>query len=101
MKQMQVAQTTGLPPMRPLFVDFPSDTRAWEVEDQFLFGPEILVAPVLAGGVRSRPVYLPAGVRWRDAWTGATYDGGTTILTDAPLERIPVYLLESSSLQLG
>ena len=100
MAQMKLAETTGLPPMRPMFVDFPNDPRVWEIEDQYLFGSEILVAPILAADLRSRCVYLPAGTRWRDAWTGDTYEGGTTFDADAPLDRIPVYLTEGSSLQL-
>ncbi len=92
MAQMKVAETTGLPPMRPLFVDFPDDPRAWCVEDQFMFGPDILVAPILSLGARSRSVYLPRGTVWRDAWTGAKHKGGTTLDADAPLERIPVYV---------
>ena len=95
MAQMKVAETTGLPPMRPLFVDFPDDPRAWCVEDQFMFGPDILVAPILSMSARSRAVYLPRGTVWRDAWTGAEHNGGTAFDADAPLERIPVYVRDS------
>ncbi len=89
--QMQTAHETGLPPMRPLFVDFPDDPAAWTIEDQFMFGPEILVAPVLHEGARKRTVYLPAGEPWRDAWTGEEVQGGKSIEVSAPLTRIPVY----------
>ncbi len=92
MDQMRAAHETGLPPMRPLFLDFPSDPASWEVEDQFLFGPDVLVAPVYVEGARERPVYLPAGAAWRDAWTGAEHEGGQWITAPAPLETIPVYL---------
>jgi len=68
------------------------DKRAWQVEDQFMFGPDILVAPVLREGARARTVYLPAGQRWRDAWTGEEHEGGVALQAAAPLERIPVYL---------
>jgi len=100
MKQMKTAEKTGLPPMRPLFVDYPDDPRAWEVEDQFLFGDELLVAPVLHEAARSRPVYLPAGTTWRDAWSDTRLDGGQTVEADAPLDRIPVYLTADSDLPL-
>jgi alpha-D-xyloside xylohydrolase len=100
MEQMKRAQETGLPPMRPLFVDFPADKQAWEVEDQFMFGPDILVTPVLREGVRSRPVYLPAGLKWRDAWTGEEHEGGVTLDAAAPLERIPVYLKNGAKISL-
>lgn len=90
--QMEVAHRTGLPPMRPLFVDFPGDAQAAAVDDEYLFGPEILVAPILGEGQRGRTVYLPSGADWRDAWTGRELPGGTTVESDAPLERIPVFL---------
>jgi len=91
MAQMRVAHETGLPPMRPLFLNFPGDPVCWQVEDQFLFGDDILVAPVLAEGARERQVYLPAG-SWRDAWTGAQAEGGRWVTAAAPLELIPVYV---------
>ena len=90
-EQMAVASATGLPPMRPLFVDYPGDDKAWCMDDQFLFGPDILVAPVLAPGQTTRQVYLPAGSDWVNAWTGETHSGGQAILADAPLDRIPLY----------
>ncbi len=97
MEQMECAHATGLPPMRPLFVDFPEDTDAWKVEDQFLFGPDILVAPVLHAGAEKRKVYLPAGPRWRWAWSeGQQYRGGQIVEVDAPLEVIPVFIKEGS-----
>lgn len=92
MAQMKHAETTGVPPMRPLFVDFHRDPRAWEVEDQFLFGPALLVAPILELGQRTRTVYLPAGTAWQDAWTGQPHDGGQSLQVEAPLERIPVFI---------
>jgi alpha-D-xyloside xylohydrolase len=92
MAQMKLASEKGLPPMRPVFFDFPNDPKAAEVEDQFLFGPDILVAPILTYEQRSRDVYLPAGSEWTDAWTGKTLAGGQVIKADAPIEHIPVYL---------
>ena len=86
--------------MRSLSVDFPADPRTWEIEDQFMFGPDILVAPVLAEGVRARPVYLPVGTSWRCAWTGEVSPGGTRVDADAPLERIPVFLRAGSTLRI-
>ena len=78
--------------MRPLFVDFPADSASWDVEDQFLFGDDILVAPVYTEGARTRRVYLPAGpegTTWRDAWTGAEHQGGAWITAPAPLDTDP------------
>ncbi len=88
MEQMHLAHEQGTPPMRPLFFDFPEDEMSWAVDDQFMFGPDLLVAPVLYEGARSRDVYLPAGT----AWTDERVDGGQRITADAPLERIPLYL---------
>lgn len=70
MEQMRAAHEHGTPPMRPLFFDFPADAECAAVEDQFMFGPDILVAPVVEEGQRQRRVYLPAGASWTDAWTG-------------------------------
>jgi alpha-D-xyloside xylohydrolase len=90
--QMQLAHTRGIPPMRPLFFDFPDDEESVAVDDQFLFGPDLLVAPVLHEGERSRPVYLPRGTTWTDAMSGQIFEGGQRLIADAPLERIPVYI---------
>jgi alpha-D-xyloside xylohydrolase len=91
MYQMRLAHEKGIPPIRPLFFDFPEDDGCAAVEDQFMFGPDLLVAPVLYEGGRSREVYLPAGTTWTDAWTDETFDGGQCVTADAPLERIPLY----------
>jgi len=91
MEQMKVAHQTGVPVMRPLFFDFQDDETCYRIEDQFMFGPDILVAPILFQGAVERDVYLPAGTLWTDAWTGETFDGGQCLTASAPLERIPVY----------
>ncbi|MDR1187723.1 MAG: hypothetical protein LBK95_09760 [Bifidobacteriaceae bacterium] len=105
------AAGTGLPPMRPMLLEFPDDPAAWLAEDQFMFGPEYLVAPVTEPGVRTRPVYLPGGADWVLTDPGRTYpgrtdparsdagpilngevfDGGVTVDAPAPLERLPVF----------
>ncbi|MGW3409705.1 glycoside hydrolase family 31 protein [Streptomyces sp. NPDC000888] len=92
------AHTTGAPPMRPLFFDFPEDERAWEVDDQFMLGPDLLVAPVYVAGARSRPVYLPSGAKWLDTACGTAHEGGTTLDADAPLDRIPVFVRQGADL---
>ena len=101
LEQMGIAQESGLPPMRPLFVDFPGDARAWHVEDEFMFGPDLLVAPIVTAGARAREVYLPAGTRWRNAWSATEYEGGTVTDADAPLERIPVFVRDGSTVKLS
>lgn len=100
MTQMRVASERGVPPMRPLFFDFAHDPQAFAWEDEFLFGPDLLVAPVTEFGARSRRVYLPAGTCWRNAWTDERHDGGAVIEAQAPLERIPVFVRADSTISL-
>jgi alpha-D-xyloside xylohydrolase len=95
-RQMRAAHECGAPPMRPLLYDFPADERAWSVDDQLLFGPDVLVAPVTRLGAREREVYLPAGAEWTDPWTDTTHDGGVTVRVDAPLDRVPVFLRDGA-----
>jgi alpha-D-xyloside xylohydrolase len=98
MAQMATASSTGLPPMRALFLEFPEEEPAWEVSDQFMLGPDVLVAPVTAEGARERDVYLPVGASWLDAWTGKAAGKSGWVTAAAPLERIPVYLREGGAL---
>jgi len=100
MEQMRVAHEQGIPPMRPVFVDFPADSAAWDVDDQFLLGPDVLVAPVLEPGVTSRRVYLPAGATWTDAVSGTRHEGGDWVEAPAPAERIPVFLRDGANLPI-
>jgi len=86
---MRAAHDTGVPPMRPLFFDYPEDPQAWVVEDEYLFC-ELLVAPVLGPSLRSRMVYLPEG-RWKSIYDGSLLEGGQTVECDAPIDRIPVF----------
>lgn len=97
---MREAHEKGTPPMRPLFYDFDNDPAAWEVEDQYMFGPDLLVAPVVREGQRSRQVYLPAGASWKNAYSGDTLEGGCTIEVEAPLERIPLFLKNGAELPI-
>ena len=96
--QMRLAHERGTPPMRPLFFDYPEDPSTYDITDAFLFGPDILVAPVTKMRTRARDVYLPAGPDWQDAWTGEHHDGGQTVSVEAPLERIPLFLRSNSGL---
>lgn len=91
-EQMKAAHEKGTPVIRPIFYDFPDDSACWDVDDQYMFGPDILVAPILYEGQRTRKVYLPEGIEWRDAATGTVYEGGQCIKCDAPLDVIPLFL---------
>jgi alpha-D-xyloside xylohydrolase len=89
---MQAAHEHGAPVMRTMFYEFPDDGPCWELKDQYMFGPDILVAPVLYQGARERKVYLPKGVEWLDLHSLKKYSGETTITASAPLDIIPVFL---------
>lgn len=78
--------------MRGLVMDFPEDLTARNLNDEYLFGPSILVSPVYEMGARTRDVYLPAGTRWVDFYTGESYDGGQTVTAAAPLSRMPLFV---------
>jgi len=97
---MQAAHTLGTPILRTLFYEFPGDPQSWEVSDEYMFGPDLLVAPVMQAGIIQRPVYLPAGARWTNAWTGEVLSGGQTVLAAAPLERIPLFLRDDAVLPI-
>ena len=88
---MRQAHEKGTPVMRPLFYEFPQDPICWQVEDQYLFGDDYLVAPVLYAGVQERKVYLPQGCQWKDLESQQVYEGGQWVEVPAPLEVIPVF----------
>ena len=92
----QESARSGLPLMRALVFMHQNDKNAREVEDEYYFGPDLLVAPVVTP-LTQRAVYLPAGT-WIDYWTGHCLDGGQTIVADAPLDRIPIFVRESAIL---
>ncbi|NWF97177.1 MAG: DUF4968 domain-containing protein [Candidatus Thorarchaeota archaeon] len=94
------ASRTGHPIMRPMAFEFQDDARAQGIEDQFMVGPALLVAPVLEQGSVSRTVYLPAG-KWFDFWTDESFEGPREIVVDAPLELLPVYVRGGSVVPMG
>lgn len=79
--------------MRGLFYGFPDDEATADVADEYLFGPDLLVAPVTEPGARERGVYLPGDgtVSWTDLRDGRRYPGGTTVTAAAPLDSVPVF----------
>ena len=81
--------------MRPLVMDFPHDQTARELDDEYMFGPALLVAPIIHYKQRSRPVYLPTAAAWYDYWTGQPAASGN-ISADAPYDRIPVFVRAGS-----
>ena len=91
-KLFREASETGAPLMRPMFWHAPDDAACRDLADQYFFGRDLLVAPILEAGATSRRVQLPAGDRWTDIRTGATYEGGSAVEASAPLSSIPVFL---------
>jgi alpha-D-xyloside xylohydrolase len=85
----QEAAKTGMPIMRALVLQDQDDARARTAKDEYLFGPDLLVAPVVDEGTQ-RPVYLPPG-EWVDYWTGKAAEGGQVVVADADMETIPVW----------
>ncbi len=97
MAQMDLASKVGIPPMRPLFFDHDGDPNVAAVEDEFLFGADLLVAPITQFKSRARAVYLPQDAEWVDAWSGERFVGGQSVQVDAPLEHIPVFIRAGAS----
>jgi alpha-D-xyloside xylohydrolase len=99
--------------LRALPFDFRADPFCYNIRDQFMFGPALLVCPItqpmfyeadstpLEGIQQSRQVYLPAGTSWFDFWTGREYTGGQTLLADAPIDHIPLYVRAGAILPMG
>lgn len=92
---MQEAHEKGTPVMRPLFYEFPEDEKAWEIEDQYMFGSDMLVCPILYEGMREREVYLPVG-NWRNINDNKIYEGGRVVTCPAPMDAIPVFVREGT-----
>ena len=84
------ASETGMPVQRPLVLEHPHDLTVREIDDEYLLGPDLLVAPVVEAGTTARQVYLPAG-RWHDWATGEAFDGRRWLTAPTPMERIPLY----------
>ncbi len=78
--------------MRPLVMDFPADAKAIAQGYEYMFGKNILVAPVTEAGVTDWNVYLPKAAAWYDYWTGKRYTGGQTVKSPAPQNQIPVFV---------
>lgn len=97
---MKAASESGAPVMRPLFYDFPEDKTCWEIEDSYMFGPDLLVSPVMSAGAVEREIYLPAGSTWTDAYTKKTYDGGQKITVPAPIDIIPVMVRDGKMYEI-
>jgi alpha-glucosidase len=97
---LEAAHRTGVPVFRPLLLNFQMDRNVLNLDDEFMVGADLLVAPVLRPAQITRMVYLPKG-RWFDYWTGKAIVGGTTIRVDAPLETAPIFVRGGAVLPLA
>ncbi|WP_458120284.1 glycoside hydrolase family 31 protein [Paenibacillus sp. Z6-24] len=82
---------TGMPILRPVLLEYPRDPKVTNLCDQFLLGPDVMIAPVYRPDTDCRTVYLPEGI-WHDYWTGEQHEGGRHILAPAPLDVMPMYI---------
>jgi alpha-glucosidase (family GH31 glycosyl hydrolase) len=94
------ARRDGLPTMRALVLNYPDDPNVWDLGTQYLWGDDLLVAPVTRRGATHWPVYLPAGT-WHDFWTHESHAGGRGITVAAPLERMPILVRGGAIIPLG
>jgi alpha-glucosidase len=97
---LEEAHRTGVPLFRPLLLNYQQDYNTLNIDDQFMIGADLLVAPVLKPDVTSRMVYLPEGA-WFDYWTGKKYSGPTMIRAEAPLEIVPMFVRGGAIIPLG
>jgi alpha-D-xyloside xylohydrolase len=89
---MEEAHEKGTPVMRTMFYEFPQDELCWDLKDQYMYGPDLLVAPIVWENATSREVYLPYGAYWVSLKEGRRYEGGQLIKVEAPIDCIPLFL---------
>lgn len=89
---MEEAHCVGAPVMRAMFYEFPEDETTWELNTQYMYGPDILVAPIVEEHTMSRKVYLPGGSTWTHAGTGEVFEGGQWADVKAEIDTLPVFL---------
>ena len=86
----------GYPIVRPLFFEFPNDETSYSTDNEYLFGPSMLISPVVEPGKKIQEVYLPKGQNWYNWWTNAKQNGGTSVNYKLNLETIPIFIKEGS-----
>lgn len=90
LEEAEYCKKTASPLMKFLFIDFPEDPKCWELEDQYMFGRDLIVCPILYEGQTEREVYLPAG-NWFDFFTGESFKGNNRYTIKTPIDIIPVF----------
>lgn len=97
---LEEAHRTGVPMFRPLLLNYQEDYNTLSIDDEFMVGADLLVAPILHEGQTGRLVYLPAGT-WIDSWTGKKFEGGGTFHVDAPLDTVPLFVRGGAVIPMG
>ena len=97
---LEEAHRTGTPVFRPLMLNYQDDPNTYNLDDEFMIGDDLLVAPIVKPDITSRLVYLPKGI-WYDYWTNKKHDGGTMIRVDAPLETVPMFVRGGAIIPTG
>ncbi len=92
---MKEASESGIPVMRSMFYEFPDDDQTSELMDQYMFGTDLLVAPIIKENARQRTVYLPQNVQWIHASSGECFTGGQVVSIKAEIEDIPIFVREN------
>lgn len=91
---MAEAHQSGAPVMRTMFYEFPDEKVAWELATQYMYGPDILVAPIVEAYLTTRKVFLPRGSSWTEAHTGDIFEGGQWLEVTADISTLPIFLRE-------
>ncbi len=99
-RQAEKCVEASLPMVSPLLLEFAHDPTTWTIDDQYMFGESVLVAPVFSRRP-ARKVYLPEGEQWYDFWTDAVYSGGQWIEKETPLDTLPLFIRGGSILETG
>ncbi len=97
---LEEAHRTGVPLFRPLLLNYQDDSSTYNLDDQFMIGEDLLVAPIVKPDLTRRRVYLPAGT-WYDYWTNKKYSGATMITVDAPLDVVPMFVRGGAVIPVG
>jgi alpha-glucosidase len=97
---LEEAYRTGVPLLRPLMLNYQEDESTYNIDDEFMVGNDLLVAPILKPDTVRRFVYLPSGT-WYDFWTSKKYSGNQLVSVDAPLETVPMFVRAGAIILTG
>ncbi|OHB60726.1 MAG: alpha-glucosidase [Planctomycetes bacterium GWF2_42_9] len=95
------AAKTGMPIVRPLFLNYSNQPQAWQDWQTYMYGPDILISAVWEKGKSKQSLYLPKGEKWIDAWDKKLYTGGQTVTIDTPVYKVPIFVRQGANISLG